>query len=93
MRPSQLLIWGLYALALGAFAVAAFILLAFEAPRFDPLIQSWSAPPSVLAIGFVIYGAIVLVGARYLREFLVDEMKGKGGHGALAVHRQPSNES
>ena len=74
-------------MALGAFAVAVFILLVFEPPKFDPLIQSWSAPPSILAIGFVIYGAIVLLGARYLREFLAAEVKGKHGRPAGSSSR------
>jgi uncharacterized membrane protein len=64
------LIWGLYALALVSFAIALYVLLTFEASRYDPLIGGWTAPSWLFALGFAAYGVVVLVAARYFRRLL-----------------------
>ena len=77
MRPSQLLLCGLYAMALAAFAGAMFILFSFE--PYDPLNQSWDVPPFLLALALAIYGVFVILGARHLQLFVEELNSLRGG--------------
>jgi uncharacterized membrane protein YbhN (UPF0104 family) len=70
MGKGRWLIWGVYAVAVASFGIAIFVLLTFEASRYDPLHGGWTTPPWVIALGFAVYGIVALAVARYFRRTL-----------------------